>query len=375
MPSLDGARRDGTRKPRPFSVSLPKIAGDPTSKRTLTSLPAKELWELGEQYSEVKVGEPFPSPLKSWLRSLWNDRGMKVVVAGGEEATIPERYRRQSFHTICLEVALIMSACKQPAVVRALLAWGSGQGVSHMLNGTRSAHSFFEHLDRLFKPTYRPTDQDILRCRQKTTGISETAFHHRGMHYRSVSLSSEVRIRQTGYRAHVLRGQQNIRRWRATERAAEVVSGGREISRSCVADEEPRTQGTLLRERHGTRVPGVSLRIRCASHSGLLEAHADLLIPNPSSSTPLFPSAPQQNLHEDRNSNQMQEALMLFDSICNSRWFAQTAMILFLNKQDVFTARVPVSSITSHFPDYEGTRVPSILLLRTASEPDGGAYR
>ena len=59
---------------------------------------------------------------------------------------------------------------------------------------------------------------------------------------------------------------------------------------------------------------------------------------------------------------------MLFDSICNSRWFAQTAMILFLNKQDVFTARVPVSSITSHFPDYEGTRVPSILLLRFMSE-------
>jgi hypothetical protein len=99
----------------------------------------------------------------------------------------------------------------------------------------------------------------------------------------------------------------------------------------------------------------------CVSQRTQLEAHADLLIPNPSSSTPLFPSAPQQNLHEDRNSNQMQEALMLFDSICNSRWFAQTAMILFLNKQDVFTARVPVSSITSHFPDYEGTGVASIL--------------
>jgi hypothetical protein len=39
--------------------------------------------------------------------------------------------------------------------------------------------------------------------------------------------------------------------------------------------------------------------------------------------------------------HQMQEALMLFDSICNSRWFAQTAMILFLNKQDVFTGNIP----------------------------------
>jgi hypothetical protein len=106
-----------------------------------------------------------------------------------------------------------------------------------MLNGTRSAHSFFEHLDRLFKPTYRPTDQDILRCRQKTTGISETAFHHRGMHYRSVSLSPEVEIRRIDHGAHVARRLQNIRRWRAAERAAQVVGGGRKISRVCVADE------------------------------------------------------------------------------------------------------------------------------------------
>lgn len=56
---------------------------------------------------------------------------------------------------------------------------------------------------------------------------------------------------------------------------------------------------------------------------------------------------------------------MLFDSICNSRWFATTAMILFLNKQDVFTARVSVSSITAHFPDYEGKSRRAIL-------PNGG---
>lgn len=30
--------------------------------------------------------------------------------------------------------------------------------------------------------------------------------------------------------------------------------------------------------------------------------------------------------------NQMQEALMLFDSICNSHWFVRTSIILFLNK-------------------------------------------
>jgi hypothetical protein len=36
--------------------------------------------------------------------------------------------------------------------------------------------SFFENLDRLFDPSYMPTDQDILRTRLRTTGISETTF-------------------------------------------------------------------------------------------------------------------------------------------------------------------------------------------------------
>lgn len=39
--------------------------------------------------------------------------------------------------------------------------------------------SFCTHLDRLFAPGYSPTDLDILHCRQKTTGISETKFTDR----------------------------------------------------------------------------------------------------------------------------------------------------------------------------------------------------
>ncbi|GJN90048.1 hypothetical protein Rhopal_003046-T1 [Rhodotorula paludigena] len=61
-----------------------------------------------------------------------------------------------------------------------------------------------------------------------------------------------------------------------------------------------------------------------------------------------------QVLIEDRDSNQMQEALMLFDSICNSQWFVNTSMILFLNKLDVFKERIFVSHVKAHFPDYIG---------------------
>jgi len=36
--------------------------------------------------------------------------------------------------------------------------------------------SFFPALDRLFDRAYRPLDQDIVHCRARTTGITETVF-------------------------------------------------------------------------------------------------------------------------------------------------------------------------------------------------------
>lgn len=43
-----------------------------------------------------------------------------------------------------------------------------------------------------------------------------------------------------------------------------------------------------------------------------------------------------QVLFEDDKTNRMTEALRLFKEICNSRWFKDTSMILFLNKCDLF---------------------------------------
>jgi G-protein alpha subunit len=61
-----------------------------------------------------------------------------------------------------------------------------------------------------------------------------------------------------------------------------------------------------------------------------------------------------QLLFEDETVNRMQEALTLFDSICNSRWFIKTSIILFLNKIDRFKEKLPVSPMQNYFPDYEG---------------------
>jgi len=60
-----------------------------------------------------------------------------------------------------------------------------------------------------------------------------------------------------------------------------------------------------------------------------------------------------QKLVEDDSVNRMQEALSLFDSICTSRWFTHTSIILFLNKIDLFAEKIFEVPIEEFFPDYE----------------------
>jgi guanine nucleotide-binding protein G(o) subunit alpha len=64
-----------------------------------------------------------------------------------------------------------------------------------------------------------------------------------------------------------------------------------------------------------------------------------------------------QVLHEDETTNRMQESLKLFDSICNNKWFTDTSIILFLNKKDLFEAKIQKSPLTVCFPEYTGSQV------------------
>lgn len=60
-------------------------------------------------------------------------------------------------------------------------------------------------------------------------------------------------------------------------------------------------------------------------------------------------------LTTDLVQNQMNEALMLWESIANSHWFTKSALILFLNKMDLFKEKLARSPITAHgFTDYQG---------------------
>ena len=52
----------------------------------------------------------------------------------------------------------------------------------------------------------------------------------------------------------------------------------------------------------------------------------------------------------------MDEALRLFGSILNNRWFANTSLILFLNKKDLFEQKLRENPITVCFHDYTGEK-------------------
>ena len=139
--------------------------------------------------------------------------------------------------------------------------------------------SYFDSIGRIAQPDYLPNDQDVLRSRVKTTGITETTFI----------------IGELTYRMFDVGGQRSERKkW-----------------------------------------------IHCFENVTTILFLVAI-------------SEYDQLLFEDETVNRMQEALTLFDSICNSRWFVKTSIILFLNKIDRFKEKLPVSPMKNYFPDYEG---------------------
>ncbi|KAI7831563.1 G-protein complex alpha subunit GpaA/FadA [Gamsiella multidivaricata] len=138
---------------------------------------------------------------------------------------------------------------------------------------------FFDAVDRIYAPDYIPVDADILRCRVKSTGITETTFHLGSLTYRMFD-----------------------------------VGGQRSERKKWIHCFE-----------------GVTAVLFLVAISGY-----------------------DQCLVEDKDANQTEEALMLFDQICNSQWFIDTAMIMFMNKTDIFKEKIKHSNISTYFPDYNG---------------------
>ncbi|ORZ02157.1 heterotrimeric G-protein alpha subunit, GPA3-like protein [Syncephalastrum racemosum] len=147
-----------------------------------------------------------------------------------------------------------------------------------------SAPYFFENVRRIGRPDYIPNEQDVLRARSKTTGITETRFKM---------------------------GQMNIHMF--------DVGGQRSERKKWIHCFE-----------------AVTSIIFCVALSEY-----------------------DQVLLEESRQNRMMESLVLFESITNSRWFLRTSIILFLNKIDLFRAKLPKVPLEKYFPDYGGGQDPS----------------
>uniref|UniRef100_A0A3P9J0G4 Guanine nucleotide-binding protein G(o) subunit alpha n=1 Tax=Oryzias latipes TaxID=8090 RepID=A0A3P9J0G4_ORYLA len=155
-----------------------------------------------------------------------------------------------------------------------------------------SAQYYLDSLDRIGATDYQPTEQDILRTRVKTTGIVETHFTFKNLHFRLFDVGGQ-----------------------RSERKKWI---------HCFED--------------------VTAIIFCVALSGY-----------------------DQVLHEDETTNRMHESLMLFDSICNNKFFIDTSIILFLNKKDLFAEKIKKSALSICFPEYtvpmapQQTRSPAAL--------------
>lgn len=142
--------------------------------------------------------------------------------------------------------------------------------------GDSVAH-FMDNIKRVFDNSYIPTDQDILACRVRTTGVSEMQFNVQDAVFRVVDVG----------------GQRNERRkW-----------------------------------------------IHCFE-----DVHGVVFV------TAI--SEFDQVLFEDEKTNRLQESLRLFGEIANTRFFSEAAIILFLNKKDLFEEKIKHVDLSACFQDY-----------------------
>ncbi len=53
----------------------------------------------------------------------------------------------------------------------------------------------------------------------------------------------------------------------------------------------------------------------------------------------------------------MEESLSLFYTTIHSTWFANSSVILFLNKMDILAEKIQLSDLKTYFPEFNGSLV------------------
>ncbi|ORY76358.1 guanine nucleotide binding protein alpha subunit [Protomyces lactucae-debilis] len=93
---------------------------------------------------EIERNEPLPAAFYGAMTRMWQDEGIQEVALRGNEYALHD-----------------------------------------------NVYYFYNQLDALFAPDYIPSDQDILHCRLKTTGITETLFELHELSYRMFDVGGQ----------------------------------------------------------------------------------------------------------------------------------------------------------------------------------------
>ncbi|KAI8384505.1 guanine nucleotide-binding protein subunit alpha [Radiomyces spectabilis] len=213
-------------------------------------------------------------------------QSMRVILEAMEKMDVPLQSENRHHAAVIFDLPVqIERDSLPPEVTQAVATLWKDPGLQSVYERSReyqlndSAKYYFDSIDRIGDPNYVPTDQDVLRSRVKTTGITETTFV----------------IGDLTYRMFDVGGQRSERKkW-----------------------------------------------IHCFENVTAIIFLVAI-------------SEYDQVLIEDETVDRMQEALTLFDSICNSRWFVKTSIILFLNKIDIFKEKLIKHPLTECDPEFPG---------------------
>jgi len=149
---------------------------------------------------------------------------------------------------------------------------------------SQSTRSYFDNIPRLAQSGYSPSDQDILRSRVKSVGIAETVLDISGTMLRLVDVG----------------GQRSERRkWAGVFEGVEVLL----------------------------------FLISISEYNQVL--YEDETVSRFSEATTLWSSSSSLPLPRFLKKKKW-ELMATFTAVANSRWFAKTNVILFLNKIDLF---------------------------------------
>ncbi|XP_077686996.1 guanine nucleotide-binding protein G(o) subunit alpha isoform X5 [Eretmochelys imbricata] len=101
-----------------------------------------------------------------------------------------DKERRVEERLLFVYAASTLGGYMAAELLSAMMRLWADSGIQECFNRSReyqlndSAQYYLDSLDRIGAPDYQPTEQDILRTRVKTTGIVETHFTFKNLHFR-----------------------------------------------------------------------------------------------------------------------------------------------------------------------------------------------